>query len=609
MDDKNIDLLIKQRSEEIRKQRDEEQHPNEETEEKKEEVTCVPEETVTSTLKSIKKVQKRSILWKVLTLVLVVAINILWFQNLRLNDAIDDLELEVLALLEGGHSYTYEDLTLNAEDVLFLDNRTLINADFVIENIDNAIHYSNSGTRVYIPMENLDYQLETREVTDYVKRNIVDINVPILNRNEINYIDFTVIQKLYHLEILSARDGSYAIYSPDYEQLVSVPDDVSFVKTSHGMKQLSDATGNSLKAIVLDVHEDLSKIITEDGRIGFVQTEALEPYTMEFKPLALNEIRPEHDYGEKIHLTWNQVSAYKNNPDLSVEEIIPGLDIISPTWFSLNINGIVISEADFRYIEDAHEKGYEVWGLFSNSFKPSWTSDMLNDETYRRKAIAQIVFFSTLYDLDGVNIDYENMFLEDSDKFTQFMAELSAILKEQNIKLSVDVTVPGGSDQWSLVFDRENLAKHVDYMILMAYDEFWGSSPVSGPVSSIPWVNKGVFETLEVVPHEKLILGMPLYMRVWMESGGSVSSKSFGIKHLEGILEEQSYEENYDETNFLNYISYRADDILHRIWVEDESSIEKRIALMNKYNLPGIGTWSKEFVEQETWEYIHSILD
>ena len=36
---------------------------------------------------------------------------------------------------------------------------------------------------------------------------------------------------------------------------------------------------------------------------------------------------------------------------------------------SLNINGIVINEADFRYLNDAQSKGYEVWGLFNNSFK------------------------------------------------------------------------------------------------------------------------------------------------------------------------------------------------------------------------------------------------
>ena len=234
---------------------------------------------------------------------------------------------------------------------------------------------------------------------------------------------------------------------------------------------------------------------------------------------------------------------------------------------------------------------------------------MLNNGVYRRKTIAQIAFYAALYDLDGVNIDYENVYLDDQDKLTQFIAELSSVLKEQNVVLSMAVTVPGGSDQWSKVYDRKSLAKHVDFMMLMAYDEFWASSPVSGPVASIPWVINGIEESLKLIPANKLILGIPLYMRVWKESGNSVSSKAIGIKHLEEVLEDKNYAVEYDLDNMVNYISYKEDGKLKRIWVEDELSLEKRIILSKKYKLPGIGTWSKEFVEYGTWEIINNLLN
>lgn len=610
MDDKNIDLLVKQRTEEIKRQRDHENDMDTETAkvEVKAEETCVTEETVNETVKTVKKAQRWNVVWKLLALGLLVGVNLLWMNNVRLSRQIDDLELEVLSLLEGGNSYTYKDIIMAPNDVVFVDNRTLINVDFVMENIDTNIHYSNSGTRVYIPLENISFELETKEVTDYVKKHIVDINIPILTRNDVNYIDFEVLKKLYNLDVIAALDGSFAIYEKNDENLVMVPAGTEFVKTSHGMKLVSEGD-NSIKAIHLDTHEDLSKIITENGRIGYVLTENLEEPTLEFVDIMLNEVRMDADYGESIHVTWDQLSQFKDNMDLSVRETLPGVDVVSPTWFSLNINGIVISEADFRYVSDAHEKGYKVWGLFSNSFKPNWTSEMLNDEIYMKKTIAQIAFFTALYDLDGVNIDYENMYLEDQDKFTQFLAELSSILREQNVVLSVDVTVPGGSDNWSKVFDRLNIAKHVDYVMLMAYDEYWASSDVSGPVASIPWTELGIRETLELVPNDKLILGMPMYMRVWIESGGTVNSKSLGIKSLEGILEDQEVERSYDDENLINYISYRSDGKLHRIWVEDALSIEKRVTLMHKYDLPGIGTWSMEFVENDTYELIKNLIE
>ena len=608
MEDKNLDILLKKRTEEIKKNREEAEQETPESPEVIEENTCVEEETIKETITSINKVQRSSLIWKLLVLILVIGVNYLLFTNMNLKSQVKELELEVLSLLDGGSSYTYLDQKIPSEYLVQIDNRTLINVDFVIETIDSNIHYSNSGTRVYIPLENFDFNLETQAVTDYVKENIVDINIPILVKNGYNYIDFEVMKKLYGLRVIGATDGSFAIYDDTYDQLRVVSSDIEFVKTSHGLKVISDVDAKEVAAVVLDIHEDMSKIITANGRIGYVMTDSLQPYMSDIISDQLNTVRPTHDYGENVNMTWSQISEYKNNPNLNNEETIPGLDAISPTWFSLNINGIVINEADFRYLNDAQSKGYEVWGLFNNSFKPGWTSEMLNDPIYRKRTIAQIAFYTSLYDLDGVNIDYENMYLDDKDKFTQFMAELSPILKDQNVTLSIAVTIPGGSDQWSKVFDRENIAKHVDYMMLMAYDEFWGSSPESGPVASIPWVEKGIKESLEVIPSDKLILGMPLYMRVWIESGGSVSSKAFGIKHLEGILSEQDHERSYDEDNFLNYVSYRKDGLLHRIWIEDEESISKRIALMNKYNLPGIGTWSKEFVDQTTWDYINELV-
>ncbi|MCK9907282.1 glycosyl hydrolase family 18 protein, partial [Frankia sp. Cpl3] len=80
-----------------------------------------------------------------------------------------------------------------------------------------------------------------------------------------------------------------------------------------------------------------------------------------------------------------------------------------------------------------------------------------------------------------------------------------------------DVTIKSSSDRWSRFYDRAALAKVVDYMMVMTYDEYWASSPVAGSVASLPWVEKGLQGVLEEVPNEKLILGVPFYTRLWKE--------------------------------------------------------------------------------------------
>ena len=56
----------------------------------------------------------------------------------------------------------------------------------------------------------------------------------------------------------------------------------------------------------------------------------------------------------------------------------------------------------------------------------------------------------------------------------------------------MDVTAKSSSLNWSLCYDRKELGKVVDYIMLMAYDEHWATSPVSGSVASIGWVENSI---------------------------------------------------------------------------------------------------------------------
>ena len=170
---------------------------------------------------------------------------------------------------------------------------------------------------------------------------------------------------------------------------------------------------------------------------------------------------------------------------------------------------------------ETHKNGYKVWALIDNSFDPDITSIILNNTELREKVINQILVYAGLYNLDGINIDFENINIKDRDMLTQFIRELAPIMKEQGLVLSMDITVKSLSENWSLCYDRQELAKAVDYLALMAYDEHWGSSPVSGSVASIGWVEKGIVQLLELgVPPQKILLEYLLYQRMAGESLG-----------------------------------------------------------------------------------------
>ena len=70
---------------------------------------------------------------------------------------------------------------------------------------------------------------------------------------------------------------------------------------------------------------------------------------------------------------------------------------------------------------------------------------------------------------------------------------------------------------WTIEYDRDALAKHVDYIAVMSYDEHYAGSTIPGSVSSLPFVIDAIEGCLEEgVPPEKLLMGVPLYTRVWV---------------------------------------------------------------------------------------------
>src|SRR5665647_1150627 len=48
--------------------------------------------------------------------------------------------------------------------------------------------------------------------------------------------------------------------------------------------------------------------------------------------------------------------------------------------------------------------------------------------------------YTALYDLDGINIDFENVYDDDKDRLTGFVARLAEKLKEQRVVVSIDTT-------------------------------------------------------------------------------------------------------------------------------------------------------------------------
>ena len=343
---------------------------------------------------------------------------------------------------------------------------------------------------------------------------------------------------------------------------------------------------------------------TSDGSTAVIKKSAAQ-----MQRVPSPQISPE----KKRALAWVRVS--RSNPDIAAEPRIPGLNVLSPTWFNLmDGSGMSANRASVSFVEEAHKKGYQVWALASNGFSKSITTQMFSSPKAMNLFIARLLIYAKLYNLDGINIDFENVSEADAESYVRFMSMLGARLKEQGIKSSVDVHVPGNSAT-SRSHSRAALSRYVDYVMLMAYDEHWRTCQTAGSVASLPWVERAVQNTIaEGVDRAKLVLGVPFYSRRWEETpvgGGKVKVKSYTLTmaDAEALSALRQAPPMWNEKTGQNFFMYSLNGKTYKIWMEDAASMEKRLILVERYGLAGAAAWARGHEKLEIWNTIERILN
>ena len=367
------------------------------------------------------------------------------------------------------------------------------------------------------------------------------------------------------------------------------------------------------KVILLEQMETWSKVKTADSIIGYVENKRLENIRVEM-PI------PVTDYEEpvytsqtrqgKVNLGWHVVAGMAGNDTLGeVMANAKALTVISPTWFKLSDNeGGFASFASQAYVDRVHDMGMEVWGLVENiEYKDSIDMyQILSSTSTRAKLIDGLVNEALHYGIDGINVDFEQISSDCGEHFIQFIRELSIPCRKNGLVLSIDNYVPmGGTDH----YDRTEQGIVADYVIIMGYDEHYAGSREAGSVASINFVEKGIQQTVEQVPPEKVINAVPFYTRLWETKDGAIGSQAVGMDVAEEYIRAHNITVEWDEETCQNYGEYTEGGSLYQVWLADESSIEVKLNIMDKYGLAGVASWRLGFEKPAVWDKIEEYMN
>lgn len=363
---------------------------------------------------------------------------------------------------------------------------------------------------------------------------------------------------------------------------------------------------------VLEEMEDWSEVLTPDGYVGYVKNNRLRSVADTEVTRAFQE--PEYSSltrEERISLVWHQIDNADANTYLK-EDIsgMSGVDVISPTWFSVaDHEGNINSLASETYVEEAHAAGLEVWGLVSNFSADVDTTLLLSSTAARRKMVDYLTGEAVRLGLEGINLDFEYIREEAGYSYVQFVRELSIGCRKNGLVFSIDVPVPM---EFNRYFNRKELGIVADYVIIMGYDEHYVGSEEVGSVASLSFEENGITGTLEEVPASKIISGVPFYTRIWYTTDNgdgttAVTSEAIGMNTADTTLETYGITAEWKEETGQDYAAWTLEDgTLCEIWLENEKSLAEKARLVSKYELGGIAAWVLGFQRDTVWEILET---
>ena len=497
-------------------------------------------------------------------------------------------------------------------DILIQDDIIYLSQDDVQNFFDKYIYREESIDKIITTYDKKIAEIGFDENKININGSDKNIYAHAIEQDGIVYLPISEMEDVYNIEIENIESSKViTMDSLDREQKQAITTSDLAVKSSKNIiAKTIDRVEKGENVVVISSENGYSRVRTPNGKIGYVKSNKLaNEFTVR------EDMQEEKQIEGKINLTWDYFSEYASAPDRT-GQTIEGINVVSPAFFHIDANGNFqenVGEEGRNYINWAHGNNYKVWPMVSNAGNNmiEVTSEIMNSYEKRKELIENIVKACIDYDLDGINVDFENMKQEDKDLYSRFIIELTPRLKEIGLVTSVDVTAPDGGETWSLCFDRHVIGDVADYIVFMAYDQYGLSSNKAGTTAGFNWVELSLnkFLTTEVIEPEKIILAIPLYTRLWTvdANGEVIKNPTVSMKDIDSVIPEGTEKQWKDDVKQY-YVEYQEGGNTKKMWIEDITSLKEKVSLIKKHNLAGVASWQKGMETDEVWQMLKNEL-
>lgn len=310
-----------------------------------------------------------------------------------------------------------------------------------------------------------------------------------------------------------------------------------------------------------------------------------------------------------FYTPWNKASL----PDLIKNA--DKLNTIYPEWFFIDtLTYKLQTRIDSAGLAAMKNSKLSIQPIFNNYHSGQTFNDngffdskllhvLLNDSIKRKNIITQIADTLAFYNLQGLNIDFEELNESSNEPLTRFQKQLYETLHSRNMVVSMDVQAKNED------YDFKELNKYNDYIILMAYDQF-SDNTGPGPISSQKWIEEQLDWMDDRVDASKIILGVAGYARDWIteaEEGKSVNDITYAAAIDNAKISNASI--TFDNDTYNLHYSYNepatdsSSAIKHTIWLTDAATTFNILRFGDDYKTAGTALWHLGGEDPRIWNF------
>lgn len=291
----------------------------------------------------------------------------------------------------------------------------------------------------------------------------------------------------------------------------------------------------------------------------------------------------------------------------SLQSHIDKMNVVIPEWFHIDHTGdTLVTKIDPEVQKLVQDHGVKILPLINNldisRIDGTWDGEMLNriltNKNKRERLLHDIVKTIKQYNLQGVNIDFEELKESSIQPMETFQKELYDTLHKQGLLVTQDI-MPNNDD-----FNVKDLARYNDYLFLMAYDEHYDTS-TPGPISEQEWVEKILDETAKDIPSQKIVLCMAAFGYDW---GQNEAAQTLTYETALANARANNAVIDFDNSSYNCDYEYTDGGVKHDVYFMDAAGNYNIMRFADEYGTGGVALWRLGAEDPRLWTFFNRDL-